>query len=53
MIHVKQYIIDNHNGNKAEFARSQGVHRSHVSYWCKGDYYMHDGKLYHFTRDIK
>jgi hypothetical protein len=53
MQHVSDYIIEHHGGNKSEFARIQGVHRTHVHYWCRGEYYMHNHKMYHFTRDMK
>lgn len=52
-MHVKEYIKQNHNGNKSEFARLNNVFPSHVVYWCKNDYYVCEGKLFHLTRYIK
>ena len=52
MIHISDYIEEHHNGNKSEFARIQGVKRQHVQYWCKGEYYVHDDKLFHLTQPI-
>lgn len=50
MQHIKDHIEEHYNGNKSAFARAQGVHRQHVQYWCKGDYYVHDDRLFHLTK---
>ena len=49
---LTEYINQHHNGNKAAFARSQGVKRQQVTKWVKGGFIVQDGKLYSPRRDL-
>lgn len=51
---LKDYIDEGrHDGNKAEFARNEGVAPQAVSKWVKGGYCVFNGTLYKPMRDIK
>ena len=40
------YIIDKHNNNQSEFARSIGVQQSQITRWLKLDCIVVNGELY-------
>lgn len=47
-----EHINEHHNGNKAAFARAQGVTRQQVNQWINSDYRVYEYKLVSVKREI-
>ncbi|CAI1770580.1 Uncharacterised protein [Serratia quinivorans] len=50
---LTEYIEKYFNGNKSEFARSEGVNQSQVHQWIGKDFIVVDGVMYSPRRDLK
>lgn len=50
---LTDYINQHHNGNKAAFARSQGVLPQTVTPWINAKWIVVDGQLYSPKRKLK
>jgi len=50
---LTDYINKHYKGNKAAFARSQGVKPPQVSQWIEKGFIVIDHKLYSFRRELK
>lgn len=52
-MNIKEYISTNHNGNKAKFAKSQGVNPQQITKWVNMKCIVVDGVLYSPRRELK
>lgn len=49
---LTDYINEHHNGNKAEFARSQGVQPQALNKWVNAKWIVLNGVLYSPRREL-
>mgnify|MGYP000285979023 FL=1 len=52
-MNIKDYIATNHNGNQANFAKSQGTTPQQITKWVNMKCIVVDGVLYSPRRELK